>query len=59
MAASDGQSDPERTLPIELLKSLHNEEFAEIFPEKAEAILNPDSTNQIMNTGKTSDDSEY
>ena len=57
--SSNEQSDPKRDLPIEVLKALPDEELAEIFPEKAEAILNPDSASQIKNTGKTSDDPEY
>ncbi len=51
-------SDP-KNLPIEVLKALPDEELAEIFPEKAEAILNPDSVGQIKSGGKTSDDPDY
>ncbi len=59
VGTSNGQSDPKRDLPIEVLKALPDEELAEIFPEKAEAILNPDSASQIKNTGTTYDDPEY
>ncbi|MBT3555666.1 MAG: hypothetical protein HN926_05340 [Chloroflexi bacterium] len=59
VTSSNEQSDPKRDLPIEVLKSLPDEELAEIFPEKAEVILNPDSASQINNTGKTSDNPEY
>lgn len=57
--ANDGQSDSKRDLPIEILKALPDEQLAEIFPEKADAILNPDSAGQFTNTSKTSDDPEY
>lgn len=59
VGTSNGQSDPKRDLPIEVLKALPDEELAEIFPEKAKAILNPDSASQIKNTGTTYDDPEY
>ena len=59
VTANDRQSDAKRDLPIEVLKALPYEELAEIFPEKAEAILNSDSVSQVTNTGKTSDDPEY
>lgn len=59
MGTSDGQSDPKQDLPIEVLKALPDKELAEIFPEKAESILNPDSASQIKNTGKSYDDPKY
>ena len=50
--------DP-KNLPLEVLKALPDEELAEIFPEKAEAILNPESARQFATDGKQSDDPEY
>ena len=56
--ASSVELDPEN-LPIEVLKALPPEELAEIFPEKAESILNPDSSSQIKTSGGDSNDPEY
>ena len=56
--SSDDALDP-KNLPVEVLKALPPEELAEIFPEKAEAILNPESAGQIKTGGKSSDDPEY
>jgi hypothetical protein len=58
VSSSDERFDP-KNLPVEVLKALPDEELAEIFPEKAEAILNPDSVNQINAGGKSSDDPAY
>jgi hypothetical protein len=57
--ASNEEIDPRKNLPVEVLKALPPEELAEIYPEKAEAILNPESVNQIQKGGKSSDDPEY
>jgi hypothetical protein len=50
--------DP-KNLPVEVLKALPDEELAEIFPEKAEEILNPDALDQVKTGGKDSNDPEY
>ena len=57
-ANTDGALDA-RNLPVEVLKSLPEEELAEIFPEKAEAILNPGSVGKISKAGGDSNDPEY
>jgi hypothetical protein len=57
-ASSTKELDP-KNLPLEVLKALPPEELAEIFPEKAEAILNAESAKQITTGGKSSDDPEY
>jgi len=59
ITTSDGDIDSKRDLPIDVLKALPAKELAEIFPEKAEFILVPNSVNQIKRTGNTSDDPEY
>ena len=59
ITTSDGDMDSKRDLPIDVLKALPAKELAEIFPEKAEFILVPNSVNQIKRTGNTSDDPEY
>jgi hypothetical protein len=51
--------DPRKDLSSEVLKALPDDELAEIFPEKAEAILNPEFSSQIRTGGKDSDDPEY
>ncbi len=56
--ASTAEIDP-KNLPVEVLKALPPEELAEMFPEKAEAILNPDSSGQIKSTGGDSNDPGY
>ena len=56
---SDGGADPRKDLPIDVLKALPEEELAEIFPEIAEAILNPEAFDQIKTGGSKSDDPEY
>ena len=56
---TEEEIDPRLSLPAEVLKALPPEELAEMFPEKAEAILNPDSAAQIKSGGKSSDDPEY
>lgn len=67
-STNDGSSSAEassakeldlKNLPPEVLKAMPPEELAEFFPEKAEAILNPESANQIAKGGKSSDDPEY
>mgnify|MGYP003987353605 FL=1 len=59
-AKTDEQTgDPRKDLPIEVLKALPDEELAEIFPEKAEAILNPEAFDQIKSGGNKSADPEY
>ena len=58
-AKTKEEIDPRLNLPSEVLKALSPDELAEIFPEKAEAILNPESTEQIKSGGKSSDDPEY
>lgn len=50
--------DP-KNLPVEVLKALPDEELAEIFPEKAEEILNPDALDQVKTGAKDSNDPEY
>lgn len=52
-------SDPRKDLPIEVLKSLPDDELAEIFPEKAEFILNPELVEQISKDGNKGDNPEY
>ncbi|MDP6056043.1 MAG: hypothetical protein QF590_06325 [Dehalococcoidia bacterium] len=52
-------ADPRKDLPVEVLKSLPDEELAEIFPEKAEAILVPESVKQFTSSGGQYDDPEY
>ena len=59
ITTSDGDIDSKRDLPINVLKALPAKELAEIFPEKAEFILVPESVNQIKRAGNTSDDPEY
>ena len=59
ITTSDDDMDSKRDLPIDVLKALPAKELAEIFPEKAEFILVPNSVNQIKRTGNTSDDPEY
>jgi hypothetical protein len=59
ITTSDGDMDSKRDLPSDVLKALPAKELAEIFPEKAEFILVPNSVNQIKRTGNTSDDPEY
>ncbi|MDG0866054.1 hypothetical protein [Candidatus Lucifugimonas marina] len=56
---NDAEGDPRKDLPIDVLKALPDEELAEIFPEKAEAILNPEAFDQIKTGGSKSDDPEY
>jgi hypothetical protein len=51
--------DPLKGLSVEALKAMPPEQFAEMFPEKAEAILNPESARQISSAGSKSDDPEY
>jgi hypothetical protein len=58
-ANSIESGDPRKDLPAEVLKALPDEELAEIFPEKADAILNPEIVDQINTGGKESDDPEY
>ena len=60
-AAASSKSDEidPKNLPAEVLKALPPEQLAEMFPEKAEAILNPELAEQIKTGGKTSDDPEY
>ena len=58
-AKTEEEIDPRLNLPSEVLKALSPDELAEIFPEKAEAILNPESAEQIKSGGKSSDDPEY
>ena len=48
-----------KELPLEVLKALPPEELAEMYPEKAEAILNPESASQIKSAGSDSNDPEY
>ena len=57
-ASSSKELDP-KNLSAEVLKAMPPEQLAEIFPEKAEAILNPDSVNQIKSGVNSSDDPEY
>ena len=57
-ASSTTELDP-KNLSAEVLKAMPPEQLAELFPEKAEAILNPESVNQITKGGKSSDDPEY
>ncbi len=56
--ASSAELDP-KNLPVEVLKALPPEELAEMFPEKAEGILNPDSSSQVKSTGGDSNDPAY
>ncbi len=56
--ASSAAFDP-KNLPVEVLKALPLEELAEMFPEKAESIVNPDSSSQIKSTGGDSNDPDY
>lgn len=58
-AKTEEEIDPRLNLPSEVLKALSPDELAEIFPEKAEAILNPEFAEQIKSGGKSSDDPEY
>lgn len=57
-ASSTKELDP-KNLSAEVLKAMPPEQLAELFPEKAEAILNPDSVNQFAKGGKSSYDPEY
>ena len=52
------ENDP-ANLPAEVLKALPPEDLAELFPEKADAILAPEAFSQIKSTGGNSDDPEY
>ena len=56
--SSKADLDP-KNLPTEVLKALPPEELAELFPEKAEAILVPEAFSQVKSTGGDSDDPEY
>lgn len=56
--ASTAVLDP-KNLPVEVLKALPPEELAEMFPEKAEGILNPNSSSRIKSTGGDSNDPDY
>ncbi len=56
--SSKEELDP-KNLPTEVLKALPPEELAELFPEKAEAILVPEAFSQVKSTGGDSDDPEY
>jgi len=58
-AVAEPTSDPRKDLPVEVLKALPASELAEIYPEKAEAILNPESASQIKSSGAKSDSPEY
>jgi hypothetical protein len=58
-AAVSEEIDPRKNLSSEVLKALPDDELAEIFPEKADAILNPEFSSQIRTEGKDSDDPEY
>ena len=55
---SSTELDP-KNLPAEVLKALPPEELAELFPEKAEAILAPEAFNQVKTTGGEQNDPEY
>ena len=57
-ASSAKELDP-KNLSAEVLKAMPPEQLAELFSEKAEAILNPESVSQFAKGGKTSDDPEY
>ncbi len=57
-ASSAKELDP-KNLSAEVLKAMPPEQLAELFPEKAEAILNPESVSQFAKGGKSSDDPEY
>lgn len=59
ISSAEPTPDPRKDLPLDVLKALPDEELAEIFPEKAEAILNPESFEQFTTGGKDSDDPEY
>ena len=50
--------DP-KDFTVEVLKSLPAEELAEMFPEKAEVILNPEAAENTVGKSKSSDDPEY
>jgi hypothetical protein len=55
-SAAEATVDPRKELSAEVLKALPDEELAEIFPEKAESILNPQSAEQIkVGSNKLSD----
>ena len=56
--SSKEELDP-KNLPVEVLKALPPEELAELFPEKAEAILVPEAFSQVKSAGGDSDDPEY
>ena len=58
VTSADKEFDP-KNLPVEVLKALPDNELAELFPEKGEAILNPEAFDQIKTGGKTSDDPAY
>lgn len=57
-SSKSDEIDPAK-LPAEVLKALPPEQLAEMFPEKAEAILNPELAEQINAGGKSSDDPKY
>ena len=50
--------DP-KDFTVEVLKLLPAEELAEMFPEKAEVILNPEAAENTAGKSKSSDDPEY
>jgi hypothetical protein len=56
--ASSAELDP-KNLPVEVLKALPPEELAELFPEKAEAILVPEAFGQVKTTGSEQNDPKY
>lgn len=61
VASADSESekfDP-KDFTVEVLKSLPDEELAEMFPEKAEVILNPEAAENTAGKSKSSDDPEY
>lgn len=59
ITTSDSKELDKQELPIEVLKALPPEELAEMYPEKAEAILNPEAFDQVKRAGSDSDDPEY
>lgn len=60
VAQSGSKDDSEsEKLSNEVLKALPPEQLAEMYPEKAEAILNPESAEQFKSAGSKSDDPEY
>jgi hypothetical protein len=58
-SGAEATVDPRKELPVEVLKALPDEELAEIFPEKAEAILNPEVAEQIKAGSNKSNDPVY